>query len=395
MSEDVWITGYGVVSALGAQQDRWTQLGASTRAPHVDVCGYPTYPVRDFEPARYVERRSDVRQMGPLMLYGVGAASDALRMASLSSESEAMRRLQICVAADGGERDPESDEATFRAGLLEASARLTNDSLMRARPSLFLTQLPNLIASNICITRGFAAPSRTLLGTETIAVDALRLAVARIRSGQESIFLVGAAKNAQCMNYVMSVAGRGLLAPRPHQSVWSPAADGLCLASGAAFVVVESETHARSRGVAGLARIASVHTSFAPREQRELCQERLMSGISAAPPPKNRELGVISGITGSLDIAGRERAFLSAIEADGTAISARAPALSSGHPMEVSFFSNLSLGIACLEKRALFPALDPAESFEARLLSKPLTSLLVTSWGSTDGEGFARIEALS
>ena len=71
--------------------------------------------------------------------------------------------------------------------------RLMND----LRPTLFLAQLSNLLAGNIAIVHGVCGTSRTFMGEEAASIDAARIALARIESGQSDIALVGAAHNGE------------------------------------------------------------------------------------------------------------------------------------------------------------------------------------------------------
>ena len=71
--------------------------------------------------------------------------------------------------------------------------RLMND----LRPTLFLAQLSNLLAGNIAIVHGVSGTSRTFMGEEASSIDAARIALARIESGQSDIALIGAAQNGE------------------------------------------------------------------------------------------------------------------------------------------------------------------------------------------------------
>ena len=55
------------------------------------------------------------------------------------------------------------------------------------RPTLFLAQLPNLLAGNISLVHGVVGSSRTFMGEEASGADALRVAHARIAAGQSDI----------------------------------------------------------------------------------------------------------------------------------------------------------------------------------------------------------------
>src|SRR5260370_40325525 len=63
--------------------------------------------------------------------------------------------------------------------------------------TLFLAQLSNLLAGNIAIVHGVSGTSRTFMGEEASSIDAARIALARIESGQSDIALFGAAHNGE------------------------------------------------------------------------------------------------------------------------------------------------------------------------------------------------------
>ena len=76
----------------------------------------------------------------------------------------------------------------------ERPGAFLNERLMSdLRPTLFLAQLPNLLAGNISLVHGVVGSSRTFLGEEAAGVDAVRIAQARIAAGQSELTLVGGA----------------------------------------------------------------------------------------------------------------------------------------------------------------------------------------------------------
>ena len=54
-----------------------------------------------------------------------------------------------------------------------------------------------MLAGNISIVHGVTGSSRTFMGEEGAGVDAVRIAFARIQSGQSDIALVGGAQNSE------------------------------------------------------------------------------------------------------------------------------------------------------------------------------------------------------
>src|SRR5690606_24916853 len=83
--------------------------------------------------------------------------------------------------------------------------RLSND----LRPTLFLAQLPNLVAGNIAIVHKVTGSSRTFMGEELASVSAVEVAARRIRADQGDVFLVGGALIAERKDVLLVLAGAG------------------------------------------------------------------------------------------------------------------------------------------------------------------------------------------
>src|SRR5262249_11151291 len=176
----------------------------------------------------------------------------------------------MIVAGGGGERDTDVD-ASIMSALRDKpdpdafiNERLMND----LRPTLFLAQLSNLLAGNISIVHGVTGSSRTFMGEEAAGVDAVRIALARIASGQSDIALVGAGHNGErkdllLLNEFGNFNLKGGFAP-----VWSRAPNGgFALGSGGAFLVLESRPHAEARGAKPFAKLSNVVADRAARTQ--------------------------------------------------------------------------------------------------------------------------------
>src|SRR6202030_1845301 len=116
-----------------------------------------------------------------------------------------LARMDMIVAAGGGERDVPVDLSILQAYIKSNSGPVfLNERLMNdLRPTLFLTQLSNLLAGNIAIVHGVSGTSRTFMGEEAASIDAARIALARIESGQSDITLVGAAHNGESQDLLV------------------------------------------------------------------------------------------------------------------------------------------------------------------------------------------------
>src|SRR4029079_4596533 len=178
---EVWITGIGIVSSLGeGAEAHWQKLNegkpsadTQTFAPCVV---HPIVPI-DFD--KQIPKKGDQRQMEPWQRIGTYAAGLALENAGVKGNAELLGRMDMIVAAGGGERDVNVDSAVL-SGLPKSDNpdKFLNERLMSdLRPTLFLAQLSNLLAGNISIVHGVTGSSRTFMGEESAGFDAVRIAL--------------------------------------------------------------------------------------------------------------------------------------------------------------------------------------------------------------------------
>ena len=103
-----------------------------------------------------IPKKSDQRQMETWQRVGVYSAGLALTDAGIAGNAELLDRADMIVAAGGGERDIAVDTAIM-AGVRKTNqpGAYLNERLMSdLRPTLFLAQLPNLLAGNISLVHG-------------------------------------------------------------------------------------------------------------------------------------------------------------------------------------------------------------------------------------------------
>src|SRR6266446_5948541 len=200
-AKEVWITGIGIVSSLGEGLDaHWDALNA--RRINIDEKRFAPYIVHPLAPVSFdvqIPKKGDQRQMEAWQRIGTDAAGLALDSAGVKGDKEILGRMDMIVAAGGGERDLAVDQAIMNADAQgNSSPGFLNERLMNdLRPTLFLAQLSNLLAGNIAIVHGVSGSSRTFMGEEAASIDAARIALARIESGQSDIALVGAGHNGE------------------------------------------------------------------------------------------------------------------------------------------------------------------------------------------------------
>ena len=391
--KEAWITGIGIISSLGEGLDaHWDALNA--RRINIDEKRFAPYIVHPLAPVSFdvqIPKKGDQRQMEAWQRIGTYAAGLALDSAGVKGNQEILGRMDMIVAAGGGERDLAVDMAILNADAKGNSApSFLNERLMNdLRPTLFLAQLSNLLAGNIAIVHGVSGTSRTFMGEEAASIDAARIALARIASGQSDIVLVGAAHNGERADLLILYEFGDFNLTDKFAPVWArDKTSGFALGSAGVFLVIESKAHAQARAAKPYARLTNVVADLAHRKQpgavtRSL--EALWPKLGVLPDNGN----LISGATGVEPVTSEERAFLK--QHPGYAV--RATGTTFGHTLETQFPLGLALAALSISRGALFPPNDPT-GLEVET-SGPPTQIVVLGTGHWQGEGMALVEAIS
>jgi 3-oxoacyl-[acyl-carrier-protein] synthase II len=389
---EVWITGIGLATSLGEGLDaNWDALNAGRI--NVDEKTFAPYVVHPWSPVNLdtqIPKKGDQRQMEAWQRIGTYAAGLALQSAGVKGNTEILGRMDMVIAAGGGERDIRVDTTILNAKAKgNAAPGFLNERLMSdLRPTLFLAQLSNLLAGNIAIVHGVCGTSRTFMGEEAAGVDAARIALARIAAGQSDIALIGGSYNGERKDlHVLYEFGDYNLRDR-FVPVWDRESDpGFALGSAGAFLVIESKEHALARGAKPFARLTRVVSDRSPRRQSGDITGSLRKLWSDLSEVKGAA-AILTGATGAEPATSEERSFLGehadcAVRAIGTRF---------GHLVDAQFALGLGLAALSISRGALFPAGD-SSGVEIEM-SKPPTQIVVTATGHWRGEGMALVESV-
>ena len=389
---EVWITGIGLATSLGEGLDaNWDALGQ--KRINVDEKGFAPYVVHPFAPVNFdtqIPKKGDQRQMEAWQRIGTYAAGLALDSAGVKGDKEILGRMDMVIAAGGGERDIAVDTNILNAEARGNSAPgFLNERLMSdLRPTLFLAQLSNLLAGNIAIVHGVCGTSRTFMGEEVAGVDATRIALARIAAGQSDIVLIGGSHNGERKDLMVLYEFGNFNLRNKFAPVWDRKENtGFALGSAGAFLVLESKAHAQARGAKPFAKLSSAVADHSRRKQPgdlAATLDRLWSQLGAVTSGG----AIITGATGTEPATSEERAFL-AKHAD---FAVRATGTRFGHTMETQFPLGLALAAMSLSRGGLFP---PGDSSGMEIeMSKAPTQIVVVATGHWRGEGMALVEAI-
>jgi 3-oxoacyl-[acyl-carrier-protein] synthase II len=390
LPRETWITGIGIVSCLGeGAEAHWRRLNEPPPLP--DSTAFAPYLVHRLAPIEFdkqIPKKGDQRQMESWQRIGTYAAGLALDSAGAKGRPQLLEGMDLLVAASGGERDEAVDTAIL-AGLPDAPSRgaFMNERLMSdLRPTLFLAQLSNLLAGNISIVHGVTGSSRTFMGEDAAGVEAIRVALARIETGQSEIALVGGAYNGERRDLLLIHEFGGHALKAPFAPVWERKTrdGGFALGSLGAFLVLEARDHAIARDAKPFARLSRVASDRCRREPGEAAASlarlwhRLEHPITDA--------AIISGATGAEPATSEERAWLETVR--GVAV--RATGTYIGHGFEPQFPMNIAFAALALRHGSLFPPADSSGLEQAGQGS--LDRVVVTSVGHWRGEGMALVE---
>lgn len=391
--KEVWITGIGIVSSLGEGLDaHWEALNA--KRVNVDETRFAPYVVHPLAPVSFdaqIPKKGDQRQMEAWQRIGTYAAGLALDSAGVKGKPEILSRMDMIVAAGGGERDIAVDLSILNAAAKgNLAPGFLNEKLMNdLRPTLFLAQLSNLLAGNIAIVHGVCGTSRTFMGEEAASVDAARIALARIEGGQSDIALVGAAHNGERQDLLILYEFGDFNLKGKFAPLWSRDKEhgGFALGSAGVFLVLESRQHAEARGARPYARLSRVVADLAPRKQAGAVTKSL-EGMWPKLGLSSDTGYLITGATGAEPVTSEEKAFLQkhpgyAVRSTGTMF---------GHTLETQFPLGLALAALSISRGALFPPNDPT-GFEVEKPGAP-DQIVVEGAGHWQGEGLALVEAV-
>lgn len=390
---EVWITGVGLLTCLGeGLEAAWSHLERGD-PPSYDDKSFAPYIVHQLAPMsfdKHIPKKSDQRQMETWQRVGVYSAGMALADAGIAGNTELLDRADMIVAAGGGERDIAVDTAIM-AGVRKTNTpgAFLNERLMSdLRPTLFLAQLPNLLAGNISLVHGVVGSSRTFMGEEAAGVDAVRVAQARIAAGQSELTLVGGAYHGTRWDVLLAFELGGVVLRDKFAPVWDRGPEGgIAFATMGAFLVLESRNHAQARGAKPRARISEVYSDRNPRKPSETEASLRRQWEAIAPQVDRGHAAIISGAAGLEPATSAELHVLQEI-----GLPVRNTGTYIGHGVDTQFMANLGIGCAVIGHGRLFPPIGTGDMGES---PTDLSQVVVTSVGNWRGEGLALLEKVA
>lgn len=300
----VVVTGLGTVSPVGVGvKNAWKSIISSQSG------------LRSLDSEEYKPLGSRVAGIVP-----VGSKNDGKWDVSEWLDAPTAKRMplfaQYAVAAaqealQDAQWDPRTEEESCRTGVAVGSgmggldALYTNSVGFHSRgargvtPLFVPSALSNMAAGHIAIRQGLKGPNHAAATACTTGAHGIGDAANLIRLGHADVMVAGASEAAV---HPLSVAGFGRArslstrfndTPERASRPFDSDRDGFVIAEGAAVVVLESEAHARKRGITPYAELAGyglsgdAHHITAPREDGDGAYRAMESAIKDAQRNNN------------------------------------------------------------------------------------------------------------
>ena len=263
----VVVTGIGAVTPLGAGVDNiWGRIlngesGAGT-IQGFDVSDLAVkiaceVPIGDresgaFNPDDHVAPK-DQRKMDRFIIYGIGAADEAIADAGWTPDSEEeLERTGVMIGSGIGGLET----------IAEAAMLLRDKGPRRVSPFFIPSSLINLASGQVSIKYGYKGPNHAPVTACSTGAHAIGDASRLIGFGDADVMIAGGAEAAVCRLGIAGFAAARALSsdfndePTRASRPWDKDRDGFVMGEGAGVVVLEEYEHAKARGAKIYAEIA-------------------------------------------------------------------------------------------------------------------------------------------
>lgn len=242
------ITGMGAVTPVGIGVDEyWKNITAGesgidtikTFDPSelaVQIAG----EVKNFNPSDYLAKDL-IRKTDPFMQYAYIAAEEAIKQSGIEIEPE-RTGIIMGTAMSGVATTAFTQEA------------LTGASHKKVGPRFIPKILGNIAAANIAIDYNIQGPSFTVSTACSSGGDAVNTAVMCMQSGKADVMLAVGAESVLCPLVIYSLANAKALSrrnddPKTASRPFDVSRDGFVIGEGGGALVLETEEHAKARGL--------------------------------------------------------------------------------------------------------------------------------------------------
>ncbi|WP_168464112.1 beta-ketoacyl-ACP synthase II [Wolbachia endosymbiont of Ctenocephalides felis wCfeT] len=262
MSRRVVVTGVGLITPLAANvNDTWSKLikgESGIRAINADrfdssdlactAAGQVPYQSDNvenyFDPIEYVSEK-DLKRTDRFIHYGIAAAMQAVRDASLEDDSQVNKeRIGVTIGSGIG----------GLPAIQENVITMQEKGPRRVSPFFVPASLINLISGHISIKYEFTGPNDSAVTACATGAHAIVNSARAIKLNEADVMIAGGAESALCRVGIAGFASMKALSTkfndRPEEASrpWDEERDGFVMGEGAGVLVIEEYEHAKKRG---------------------------------------------------------------------------------------------------------------------------------------------------
>ena len=244
--DSIVITGMGAVTPVGVGVDAYWQnllsgrcgIGEITQFDAADQPIRRAAEVHDFHPKDFMPTRLAL-DLEPYQQYAYAAAVEAFNQSGLTGSG----RVGLVMG-------------TALAGMNAITRTQTRLAQGRsADPKLLTRCMGNLAACHFSIEHQITGPSLTVSTACSSGGDAILTALLLLRSGMADAVVVLAGEASLCPAFLQSLDRIGALSPTGESRPFDLARNGFVAGEGGGALILETESSAKSRGAAILARL--------------------------------------------------------------------------------------------------------------------------------------------
>jgi len=258
MAERVVVTGMNAITPLGhSLKETWGKLvdgvsgvGPITQFDASNSLAQIACEVKDFNPEAYMNPR-EARRRDRFEQFAAVAVQGALQQSGLDSVNSNPERIGVIYStAIGG-----------ITTLAETFTLVDSHQPRRVSPFAIPMLMLNGSAGMVSIDHGFQGPSFAVVSACASGADSIGVAWMLVRAGVIDAAITGASEATVTPTGVATFDRLGALSRRNQDFSMTPQPfdknrDGLVMGEGAAALVIEAESHARTRGAEILAELA-------------------------------------------------------------------------------------------------------------------------------------------
>ena len=249
MSRRICITGIGVVSSIGVGKEEFLSSLRNGRSGIEEIKEFDTHfsrskkagMVRSFHPKDFIPA-GKLRRLDRASQFAIAASKLALADAQFSVTQEKSPRIGVVLGS--GFCGLSSSEEFHRGQVLKGFLDLN--------PMVFPNTVPNAASSHVSIELGIQGINCTLVQSFCTSEAAIPFACDQLRKGKSDLILTGGVdelseflfRGFSELHFLATDQGHG-----ERSCPYDKMRNGMVLGEGAGILAIETEEHARSRGV--------------------------------------------------------------------------------------------------------------------------------------------------